>query len=271
MAKEKLTLTGICRICGLETEGLLFDEWVRKTFTNFDRLVEGTIICHGCLFWFDERSEELATRMGKDRPQRMRNYSHFVVGGQWTPLSKGQKRDMQRLLFSRPFPELAIIADSGQKHIAFRARRNPAGATAGFVQFEEQQIFVQPPKLRQLLSMVEALYATFSKKEIRTGDYKQYRIRKFGLEAWYKLESQISPVRDSLLFKLALFLAQKEEGDTNDATSRTGSRPAGDNLARDTGGLQEPLQDDGLETIRGQHPERGVHGQSREIRQFTLF
>ena len=273
MAEEKLTLagTGTCRICGLETEGLLFNDWVRKTFTNFDQLVEGTIICHDCLFWFDESSAELAAKMGKDKPQRMRNYSHFVVGGQWTPLSKGQKRDMQRLLLSKPFPELAVVADSGQKHIAFRAMRNPSDTTAGFVQFEEQQIFVQPSELRQLLSMVEILYATFSKKEIKTGDYKQYRIRKFGLEAWYKLESQIGPMRDNLLFKLVLFLAQKEKGDTDDATSRTGSRLAGDSLAGDTGGLQKQIPNDDLETIRGQHSERGVHGQSRKIHQLALL
>jgi hypothetical protein len=38
---------------------------------------------------------------------------------------------MLELLTTFPFPELAAIAESGQKHIIFRAPRNPAGQASG--------------------------------------------------------------------------------------------------------------------------------------------
>jgi hypothetical protein len=200
-----------CRFCGCEADGRPFNDWVRPTFTDHDKLLPGDIVCRDCLFWFDEKSELLAEIVGKDKPQRMRNYSHFIVDGEWLPLSKASKREMATLLLGTPFPQLAAIAESGQKHIAFRATWNPPRATAGWVQFEEQRLFVYPPELAQLLDTVETLHASFSKAEIGTGNYKQYRIRKFCLEEWRRLESRIAQVRGSLLFKLALFLAQKKE------------------------------------------------------------
>lgn len=120
-----------CRFCGGNGEGIQFQDWVKPTFTDRDKLLPGEIVCNACLFWFEEASQELANITGKDKPQRMRNYSHFVVNGEWIPLSKGDKARMVELLTSEPFPELAAIADSGQKHIVFRARRNPQGSKAG--------------------------------------------------------------------------------------------------------------------------------------------
>ncbi len=211
---------GICRVCGAEsTSGTPFEKWIRPTFTDHDKLVAGDIICDDCLFWFDERSEVLARRMGKDKPQRMRNYSHFVVDGEWIPLSKSDKAHMIELLLDEPFPELAAIAESGQKHIVFRAPRNPKGARAGWIQFEEQSLFLNPDELAGLLRAIESLYARFSKSDIQTGRYAQHAVRAFGLEAWYALEQQIAPWRGSLLFRLALFLAQKPKEDERDTNA----------------------------------------------------
>lgn len=121
----------ICRFCGKPGKGEDFQKWVKPTFTNHDKLLPGEIVCNDCLFWFEESSQELADRTDKDKPQRMRNYSHFIVGGEWHPLSKGDKAGMIELLTSVPFPELAAIAESGQKHIVFRATRNVPGSAAG--------------------------------------------------------------------------------------------------------------------------------------------
>lgn len=256
-----------CRICGIEGDGVPFNEWVKPTFTDHDKLHDGDVICDACLFWFGERSEELARRVGKEKPQRMRNYSHFVIGGKWTPLSKGNKNQMKSLLLGEHFPELAAIAESGQKHIVFRATRNPPGSKAGWVQFEEQALFVHPHKLRDLLGIIEALYATFSKEEIGTGRYRQYRIRKFGLANWQALELQVKPIRGSLLFKLALFLAQK--GKSNEVAG-TSSGAAGRDLARDSAGLQKPLSEDDLATVRGRGKECGVHQPAGQICQLAM-
>jgi len=259
----------ICRICGKAGEGQSFEAWVKPTFMDWDKLVPGEIICSDCLFWFEERSEELARRVGKEKPQRMRNYSHFIVAGEWIPLSKGDKTRMQALLFASPFPELAAVAVSGQKHIAFRAQRNPPGAAGGWVQVEEQALYLAPDKLRAVLATVEALYAGFSKSEIETGDYAGYRVLKFGLEAWQSLEAVVSPQRGSLLFQLALFLAQK--GTSGDGrTQAAGHRTAGDSMARDAGGLQKPVSDEHLGSVSRPDQERGLHKQPGQVYQLTL-
>lgn len=195
---------GQCRTCGADGVGLPFDQWVKDTFTDHNRLGPGTIVCHACLFCFDESSMLCAQRVGKDKPQRMRNYSHFVVDGVWTPLSKGNKRDMRTLLFAAP--SVAVIADSGQKHIIFKAR-------VGWWSFEEQPIYPCPERLQYLLDPIEQLYnAGANKHEIETGHYSQKTLLKI-LPLWRALDPLLQPYRGGLPLQLAMFLAQKDASD----------------------------------------------------------
>lgn len=202
-------MKGTCRFCGREGEGVPFEEWVKPTFTDWDKLVPGGIVCNDCLFWFQEKSEGLARRMGKEKPQKMRTYSHFIVNGEWTPLSKAQKEEMFRLLTSTPFPELAVVSRSGQKHLVFRAPRNAAGSRSGWVQFEEQTIFVRPEDLREMVCHLSRMVEVFSKGEIESGKYAQNRIRRYGLGEFLRDEGVVKAWRGRPLFSLALFLVQK--------------------------------------------------------------
>jgi hypothetical protein len=261
-------MKGVCRICGLPKEGDPFDAWVKDTFTNHDILYPGEIICSDCLFWFDQRSTDLQRIMGKDKPQKMQNYSHFVIAGEWRPVSKGNKPEMARLLLTPPFPELAAIAVSGQKHIAFRARRNPIGHTAGWVQFEEQAVWIEPGALADLLKTIETLYAVFSKGEIEMGQYFPARIMQFGLDRWRGLESILKPIRQTTLFQLALFLAQRSD---DGEQSRIGGDPAQDHLAGDTSGLQEQVPHDDLGAVRERDQIGSLHEQPGEVHQLDLF
>jgi hypothetical protein len=263
-------MNGKCQFCGKMTDGIAFLDWVKPTFTDFDKLQAGEIVCNDCLFYFQEASQELAAKMGKDKPQKMRNYSHFVINGEWIPLSKGNKVQMRELLLGESFPELAAIADSGQKHIVFRAGRNAPGSKAGWVQFEEQKLYLVPEELRDLLTPIEELYVGFSKGEIETGDYAGWRILKFGLDHWLELENQVKARRGTPIFGLALFLAQRSE-DGKPGDTEPGGGAAGGNLARDTSGLQEPLPDDDLDTVRKPGKECGIHQQPGEVCQPNLF
>lgn len=193
---------GKCRVCGKEGKGLLFSSWVKSTFNDFDKLQPGTIVCHACQFSFCEKSEMLTRLVEKEKLQRMRNYSHFVRDGEWEPLSKGNKLRMREILLGE-MPQVAVIAESGQKHIIFRA-------FPGIVQFEETRIY-DLSMLASVIESIEKLYnGKFSKTEIYTGDYKQYRILDFGLKEWQQQELFLSPFRQSAVFALSLFLAQKE-------------------------------------------------------------
>lgn len=205
-------MQGMCRMCGQLGKGEVFDKWVKPTFTNYDKLKQGSIICNDCLFWFNEADANLAKIVGKDKPQRMRNYSHFIVAGQWTPLSKAHKRKMLELISApNAFPELAVIADSGQKHIAFQARRNEAGQSEGWLQFEEGALWVVPDKLKALIAVIEEMKQGFSESAIESADYETAFILKFGFAKWQRLEETIKRHRGTLFFNLALFLSKRED------------------------------------------------------------
>lgn len=224
--------TGVCRVCGCNGNGVPFDKWVKSTFTNWDRLVPGDILCTACQFSFEEASDLLRERVGKDKPQKMRNYSHFVVGGVWHPLNKGQKREMRNLL---PQSQIAVIAESGQKHLVFRAQ-------AGWWQLEEQAMLPDVARWQAVQSLVDALYVGFTKEEITTGRYDLYRIRQFGIDVFQSLESQIAPLRGSTMLQLAVFLAVREETHERTGNAReTGSPIVSPDLAGHTGVVQERL------------------------------
>jgi len=264
-------ISGICRFCGAENIGVEFDEWVKDTFTDFDKLRIGNIVCDACLFFFNEKSDELAKIMCKDKPQRMRNYSHFIVAGNWIPLSKGNKDKMKDLLFGSPFPELAAIADSGQKHIVFRAERNRPGSKCGWVQFEEQSLFFIPEEFKLHLDNIERLYAGFSKDEICGGKYQSWRIMQFGVDRWIEVEKEIKIIRGSLIFHLALFLAQREEQDAAGRNETAGKNDTCGDMEGSAVVVQEQVQNDDMGPVRKQHPKRGVHEQPGEISQLDLF
>jgi len=258
-----------CRICGKKGEGIQFYTWVKDTFTNYDLLKIGEIICKNCEFWFDQKSTELQRLLGKDKPQKMQNYSHFIIGNEWRPVSKGDKHLMAQFLLSSPFPTLAAIAVSGQKHIAFRARQNPPGQSAGWVQFEEQAVWVIKDDLSILLKMIEELYTTFNKDEIGSGNYYPARILIFGMDRWYSLEQHIRPIRHSILFQLALFLAQRSNDDGENASD--GSDAAKNNLAGNTARLQKTLSNDNLDTVRERNTGRELHQQPGQVHQLNLY
>jgi len=263
---------GVCRICETINEGQDFHAWVKDSFTNFDNLYPGDIICDDCLFWFDTRSTILMERTRKDKPQKMMNYSHFVKGGDWTPIGKGNKQGMIDMLLTAPFPELACIAVSGQKHIAFRARRNAPGQTCGWVQMEEQQLFVTPKFLSDLLAIIQDLYIVFSKTEIETGRYYPNRILKFGFERWDKLEKQLYHHRSTPIFELAIFLAQRsDDGTTDTGSTDDDSDAAVADLAGSPIRLQEQVPHDDLEPVRSRDQVGGLHQQPGQVHQLPLW
>lgn len=263
-------VVGVCRACGETGTGVPFEDWVKDTFTNYGELRPGEILCQACQFAFDEHSALLAQRVGKDMPQRMRNYSHFVVAGEWIPLSKANKATMHNILLNRS-PDLAVIAISGQKHIIFRAR-------PGWWQIEEQAVRPFPDDLREVLALVEELYqGGLSKGEIETGRYAQYRIMRFGFERWRKAEEALRPRRGGIAMQLAVFLAQKEESDGRDGDGYIGGQVsdggvvADADLAGRASGLQAQVRHDDMAAVRGQHPKRGLYVEPEQVRQYDLF
>lgn len=195
--------SGICRLCSAAGVGLPAATWIKDTFTDHDKLWPGEIVCHACQFACEEQSVLLQERVGKDKLQKMRNYSHFVLNGQWHPLSKGNKREMLEILMQGP--DLACIAESGQKHILFRVR-------PGWWQLEEQSLVPCPALLTEILGIASQLYeAGAGKAEIESGRYSPFALSKVGIKLFKSCEPQLRQWRGGLPFRLALFLLQKQE------------------------------------------------------------
>lgn len=262
------TETGVCRLCGLDAIGEPWAAWVKDTFTDHDKIQPGTIICHACLACVDDHSAVLQARTGRDKPQRMRNYSHLVTrSGRWIPAMKNQKRAIAAALLDRSDPPVvAVISLTGQKHLILRAR-------VGWWQIEESALAPQPDALARMLEPITALYTLGATKQaIETGQYSTAWLRKVDLQQWAACEQAIRPVRGSLLFQLAVWLTQKpEEDETHDPAARTRGGAAAADLDRHQSGLQGQVQDHDLAAVRGRRPQRGLHDDPESLSQPDLF
>jgi len=204
---------GRCWLCGGAAYApVKTEKWVRPTFTNFDtaRGDWEAGVCEACVWCTRFKSAELAEMLGREKPQNMTTYSHIVARGEWHTLHKGQKSEIRALLLADGgLPELAVIAESGQKHIIHLAQLNDVGQRAGFVQLEQDTLHIAQDELAWLLERVECLYhARFSKTSIQSGEYTFYPDS--DLEVWREVEDEIRPYRGSGVFDLACWLAQKE-------------------------------------------------------------
>jgi hypothetical protein len=203
-------IEGTCRVLGKPAKGLKFDKWVRNTFTDLVSLYPGDIISNEALFCFDEASDIIMKKAGKDKPQRFRNYTHIVADDTWHLLTKGNKQEIYKLLVETE-PEVCVISDSGQKHLLFKHK-------CGTWQFEDIHILPDVGKLKFIKETIDILLeGGFSKTEINSGLYNQFKILNFTIEEWRRLDALIATYRRSAIFDLALFLSKTKEKIDNDA------------------------------------------------------
>jgi hypothetical protein len=210
---------GVCRVTGLPGRGVPFDKWVKKTFTDWQYLCPGDIVSNEALLTFDEKSEEIKRRTGKEKAQKFRSYSHFIVGGRWALFTKANKVEMWNALFDATL-EMAVIADSGQKHLVFKHQ-------PGTWQLEELQVYPDPERLRvDHLALQTLLAMGFNQKEAITGTYPAYKLARLdSLTQWLEIDTYLKTRRQSGLFQIAAFLLFPDETiQLNDA--RTTSPPA---------------------------------------------
>lgn len=200
----------VCWLCGGEThgEGRLCKGVIRKTFTNtpYARATESKSLCTGCGWILAQR--------------HIRNWSLLVVDGLFEHPTRQRIREV---LLAPPntYPWLLSIAVSGQKHISFPGYVNMSSRELR-VFMEDMQLPIPAEGIGELLEPVEELYTGgFTKDEIQTGRYQQNRIMRFGLGRWRELEDQIAPYRGARLLNLAVWVAEKREGDDLSSTDST--------------------------------------------------
>ena len=194
---------GICRITGEESEGLNFSKWVKKTFTDYSYLKEGTIISNEALFCFEEKNKPLTEFLGKENLQKLRSYS-IIVTDKIHLVTKADKAKITYLLQENP--QIVCLAESGQKHILFKHK-------IGFWQLEETNDIKPNLELfnKIMQTAQELLELGFSQTEIISGQYIQNRILKADIKVWKNLEDILKEYRGSKIFDFTTFLLHKKE------------------------------------------------------------
>lgn len=194
---------GICRITGKESTGLLFEKWVKDTFNDHDRLFPGEIISNEAMFCFDEASEIVQNKTGRDKPQRFRTYSHIIHQSEWYCLTKADKRLIMKLISEGA--EMVCLTETGQKHVLFKHKD-------GMWQLDELHIKPDIDILKHLhFHMCELMAYQFSQTEIISGDYSSGRIMKAGLKNWQEHENIIKEHRGSGFFDFVSFMLYTDE------------------------------------------------------------
>jgi hypothetical protein len=212
-----------CWLCGGPTWGV---GWPRadalpETFTNHNRAAcpSSATVCQPCVFFGHKASWEAYTaahpEMGLKTGHAMswRCYSHAFSGAGHECPTRGRWRAL--LLDPPAAPFLFVVAESGQKHILFRAR--VAHDRDVFpVQVEEDLVVVERERFAACLAALEALSALgFSKDSIVSGRYHAGQLLKVGLAAWRAAEDAFAPWRRTSpgLVRLAAFCGHKPELD----------------------------------------------------------
>jgi hypothetical protein len=191
--------TGTCRITGKVSRGVVFNKWVKDTFTDHAWLKPGDIISNEALFCFDEQSEILQQKTAREKAQRFRTYSHIIdASGAWHCLTKANKKLIFDLICNGA--PLVCLTDSGQKHLLFKHRN-------GMWQLDDIFLIPDLETLKFLHEkMMSLIRLGFSQAEVISGNYLQYRIQKAGMDIWRETENILKRYRGIQIFNFTAWL-----------------------------------------------------------------
>lgn len=211
-----------CWLCGGPAGN---DPWPRDvafapTFTTFSRaaIPHSDSVCQACVAmakgetwnaYVAGREDELQVKSGNR--QFWYRYDHlFTATGHECP----RRPRWRELLLDPPEPPfLAVITESGQKHIIWQAQVAHSRDVYP-LQMEEDTLLIDRHLLADCLAAFEHLYHLgFSKESIVTGRYHHGQMLKVGITDWREAESQFAPWRVSHpeLIRAAAYVAQREE------------------------------------------------------------
>jgi hypothetical protein len=217
---ERYGPDGQCWLCGGPTGGVgwHFADAIPPTYTNHTLAACPTsrTVCQPCAAM---GSKDTWEAYGRAHPEMGLKTGHAMSWRCYSQLFAAPhhhecptRARWREILLDPPAPPfLAVIAESGQKHLIFRA--SIAHSRDLFpVQFEERLIWLDLDSFRPCLAAFEALYNLgFSKDSILAGQYHHGQMLKVGLATWRKAEELFAPWRRlPHLAQLAAFVAQRD-------------------------------------------------------------
>lgn len=192
---------GKCLICGAETQGGIPSKaLLGNSYTDWamHKAPDTTHICPGCAF-------TMMLNTASNRCSLFR-YS-FVADKQLHICNRGEMRDY---LLDPPEPPFVMVcAVSQKKHLAIKSRVSYSRENY-FCMFEEECVAVNRHMAKEIIDICEALRGIgFTKDEISAGVIKYDKIKNYKLNCINKINHLLRPIRETRLFALCLFVAQK--------------------------------------------------------------
>lgn len=193
-----------CGICGSYGSGFKVKDVVSSNFTGWHYLTHGKDhICVNCQACLDSKSLN-----GK----ALRNYSFIATEDEMKVL---QHSEIALNILNPPIPPFVFVVTYTHKKHAFlnavlndnRERLNVA-LEMGYVKFSRQVFIARHNEARKLYD------AGFSKEEIRTGEYRKWRLLEEVGDEFWEVDRSLEVYRFTPFFNFLIHILQK--GETND-------------------------------------------------------
>ena len=210
----------LCWVCaGDAGRSVLRTDWQGANYTGQNRVKypPGTWVCEPCIFLHSRLSPVPGreAKEGKKLGGNWRNYCALVEIVDGTPFlttaTKGEKDLVRAFLRRRKIgPWFAALCESGQKHTIPGCPVNPPG-TNGIVRLEETDVRVTDDLWPLVDAISEIATLGGSKEGAETGEWSSFAYARILREIEEFEERFAKPWRGSDLYKLALWLAQRDE------------------------------------------------------------
>ena len=195
---------GPCWLCGMPTatsgEAWRLKDFLTPTFTSHTLAAVpwSEAVCQPCVYlgsgdaWRAHCAGHPEEGLKSMPPLSWRSYSHVFAAGVHASPGRAQWREW--LLEPPAPPFVLVLAESGKKHLIYRAQASHSRDTY-WLQVEEDTVLIQREEFGAVLGTFEALLALgFSREEVRTGSYSQGRLLKVRRE-WEAIEPAMRDAR----------------------------------------------------------------------------
>lgn len=216
-----------CWLCGgeIEISGWKVKEAIGNSFTdhNIAAAPHSASVCGSCaaltskaawVFACEKHDHDPYFPTKDNKKPFLANWmfsSHVFSNEGWLRPSRVDVRD---ILLNPPEPPFVItIAETGKKHVIFRAKVN-YDKSEFVVNLDENQITVNHKMFVSMLNIVEDAYSRgISKESMLTGNYNLAACMSVGVNEWMKIDEQIKRYRnlDFKILKLAIFVSIRKE------------------------------------------------------------
>jgi hypothetical protein len=126
--------------------------------------------------------------------------------------TEGQMQRVRGILEDVPSEPFAFFVTTNfVKHGSYKMEPNPPNPDPIRVFYNATHLELPRTAINELLPRLDAAYEHFSKKALRTGDYRPSAIQDYGLRAWKQLDRELDEYRGSAAYDFLVKLCRDQE------------------------------------------------------------